>query len=285
MAIQKTLFSHVLYKTFASKWISMFQKTLFANGISYQLISGTNDIWLRDFMPVRIRNNKYVQFSLTKNYYLRKDRHKLTDPAPICKSLGIDPIVSMLNNGIPIYLDGGNVILNPSKTKAIITEKVFDDNEIPRQGLERLLKKVLEVEQVIFIPVEDGDDTGHSDGMVRFVDDHTVVANDYANIDVSQSFKDRFYSTLSDAGFKVLLVPYNPVYERFEGYWVATGCYINYLHAGTKVLLPTFDDPVNDENAIQRFGEVFGPENIIPVPSLEVSRGGGVLNCLSWECF
>ena len=68
----------------------------------------------------------------------------------------------------------------------------------PREDLTNILIDVLQVNQVIFIPVEPGDDTGHSDGMVRFVDEQTVVANDYSGIEVSRKFKDRGLRQLDD---------------------------------------------------------------------------------------
>ena len=77
-------------------------------------------------------------------------------------------------------------------------------------------------------------------------------------------------------------MPYNPVNEQIKGYWSASGCYINFLQVQDKIFLPTFDNSVNDAAAIKRFGEVFGAENVIPVPSRDVALGGGVLNCLSW---
>ncbi|MFH1161541.1 MAG: agmatine deiminase family protein [bacterium] len=263
-----------------SKFLLSFSDIFTKHGIKHQFLSGTNDIWLRDFMPIQAGTNEFVQFTLTRDYYYKRDRHKRTDPAPICKSLGIKP-TPILYNGVPVYLDGGNVIRGFGK--AIITEKVFDDNEIPRDDLENLLKESLKVEQVIFIPVEPLDETGHADGMVRWVNEHTVVANDYSRIDVPQSFRDRFYGTLGGSGLDVLRVPYQPIDEKINGYSVATGCYINFLQVGDKIFLPTFSDPVKDDEAIKRFGEIFGDANVIPVFSGEIALGGGVLNCLSWE--
>jgi agmatine deiminase len=95
---------------------------------------------------------------------------------------------------------------------------VFSDNKIPRADLTHILTEVLQVNQVVFIPVEPGDDTGHADGMVRFVNEHTVVAND-SGIEVSKRFKDRFYGVLGDSGLDVLPVPYHPVNKRVEGLW------------------------------------------------------------------
>ena len=249
-------------------------------GFKFGYLPFTNDIWLRDFMPIQVGPNQFVQFSLTKDYYYQNDRHKWTNPAPICKSLRVEPVIPTYY-GQPIYLDGGNVIRGYGK--AIITEKVFSDNRIPRENLTNILIDVLKVKQVVFIPVEPGDDTGHADGMVRFVDERTVVANDYSGIEVSKRFKDRFYGVLGDSGLDVLPVPYHPVNKRMDGLWVAIGCYINFLEADSKIFMPTFDNKVEDDNALARFEEIFGSGNVIPVPSKEVAMGGGVLNCLTWD--
>ncbi len=252
--------------------------------MEFAVLSDPKDQWLRDFMPIQTGKNQFVQFTLTKDYYLKKDRKKTTDPAPICTYLGIEPITPTYN-GLPIYLDGGNVIRGYGK--AIMTEKVFKDNGImhhtDRAAFANILKEVLRVEQVVFIPGEPYDQTKHADGMVRFVDSKTVVANDYATVNVSQRFRERFYGALSGSGLDVWPVPYHAVKDRINGYQSASGCYINCLQVGDKVFLPTFDDPENDDEAIKRFGEIFGPSNIIPVPSGEIAKGGGVLNCLSWE--
>jgi agmatine deiminase len=249
-------------------------------GSEFGYLTLTNDIWIRDFMPIQVGPAQFVQFSLTKDYYYQNDHHKWTNPAPICKSLGIDPVIPTYN-GQPIYLDGGNVIRGYGK--AIITEKVFSDNRIPRDDLTNILIDVLQVNQVVFIPVEPGDDTGHADGMVRFVDEHTVVATEYSGIEVSKKFKDRFYGTLAESGLDVLHVPYHPVNKRVDGLWVALGCYINFLMVDSKIFMPTFDNKVEDDIALVRFEEIFGSGNVIPVPSKEVAMGGGVLNCLTWE--
>jgi len=281
MMESKVYFSKLLIHQ-DSRLSSTIAEKLEDNCIAYDLLDNTNDIWIRDFMPIQFAKDEFVRFSLTKDYYLKKDQHKQTDPAPICKELGINPTFASYQ-GTPIYLDGGNVIRNFGK--AIITEKVFANKNIPRDDLAKILQELLQVEQIIFIPIETGDDTGHADGMVRFVNERTVVANDYSKVDVAQTFRNRFYGALAGNGLDVLLVPYNPVNQKINGYWAATGCYINFLQVGKKIFLPIFDDPVNDEAAFQRFGEIFGVGNIIPVPSREIALGGGVLNCLSWEIF
>lgn len=275
------LYFSALLKAQHPKFAASLEATLKDTNILYHYLNDNKDIWIKDWLPIQVAPDQFVQFSLTRDYYYKKDRHKQTDPTPICETLGIKPYIPIYNS-MPIYLDGGNIIRGYGS--AVITEKVLRDNkDIPRDTLAGFLRDVLKVDKVIFIPVEPKDDTGHSDGMVRFVDERTVVANDYSKIDVSQSFRDRFYGALAGAGLDVLLVPYNPSEERVNGYQSASGCYINFLQVGDKIFLPLFDDPVNDEAVMARFGEIFGAKNIIPVPSLELSLGGGVLNCATWE--
>jgi len=65
--------------------------------------------------------------------------------------------------------------------------------------------------------------------------------------------------------------------------WVALGCYINFLQVDHKIFMPTFDNKVEDDNALARFEEIYGSSNVIPVPSRDIAMGGGVLNCMTWE--
>lgn len=253
--------------------------TLKAHKVSFVILDKTNDIWCRDYMPIQVGKDEFAQFSLTKDYYQRKDEYLRTNPVPICRDLGIAPTVPVYRDK-PIYLDGGNVIRGFGK--AIICDKVFRDNDIPRTKLIDILTEFLRVDQVIIIPQEPEDYTGHADGAVRWLDEKTVLANDYAGAGSNKRFIDRFYGALAGSGLDVLLVPYCPVESKAYNQ-PATGCYINYLQVGEKVFLPKFEDEKNDDLAVERFSEIFGEGNVITVPSLAVAKLGGVLNCLSWE--
>jgi agmatine deiminase len=240
----------------------------------------TNDIWCRDFLPIQVGDNKFVQFSITKDYYPKRLLHQKTEPTPICKELGIET-VTPIYRGLPIYLDGGNVIRKFNKV--IITDKVFKDNDILPIELRKILKDILEVDQVIIIPKEPGEDSGHSDGMVRFVNENTVIINDYDSVGTNKRFVTKLYRTLQESGLDIIKVPYNPRLDRINGIQPSSGIYVNFLQCGDKIFLPTFDNPNVDSKSLSQFRELFGEENVIPVPSLELSLWGGILNCISWE--
>lgn len=278
--INTVFLSHLLHFDPHTDFCKRFSDALVSAGIIVNFLDYSKDFWLRDFMPVQVANDEFVQFALTKDYYRDSERHKQTDPAPICKALGIEPKIPKFD-GKPIYLDGGNVIRGYDK--AIITDKVYADNEIPRESLIRIIQDALQGKQVITIPVEPYDDTGHADGMVRFLDENTVIANDYVKAGYGKKFRDRFYGTLRDCGLDVQIVPYYPVSIRNKGLWVALGCYINFLKVKSKIFLPTFDNEAQDVEAVASFSEIFGADNVIPIPSKMIALEGGVLNCLSWE--
>lgn len=68
-------------------------------------------------------------------------------------------------------------MFSPSKEKAIISDRVFSENpEYEKSVLISELENRLEAE-IIIIPLLKSDMTGHADGVVRFVDEKTVIGN------------------------------------------------------------------------------------------------------------
>ena len=138
----------------------------------FTLFDGAKDIWARDYMPVKTKSGKYVSFRYEPSYLdgspeLRTDSRRDIVPNFDFKKL----VYSDIN------LDGGNVVFSPSKEKVIISDRVFSENHgISEAELTAKLEKLLEV-SVLIIPSLKSDMTGHADGMVRFVDENTVVTN------------------------------------------------------------------------------------------------------------
>ena len=138
--------------------------------IKYKNLNSTKDIWCRDYMPVQIDLDRFVQFRYELSYLLEDLDHQ-SDPRIVCKENKLSPQFSDIN------LDGGNIV-NWSD-RAIITDRVFDENLSYSSKIHLVseIEKFLEVE-VIIIPQINIDYTGHADGMVRFVDRNTIIGND-----------------------------------------------------------------------------------------------------------
>lgn len=240
--------------------------------VHFELLPGTNDVWARDYMPVQMQKNTFVRFDYYPDY-LETEEEKLTitDTVAVCKKIGIETLESK------IVLDGGNVV--NSGNKVIMTEKVFKENpSYSREDLIRELKGLFETDDLFFIPKQPYDYTGHADGMVRFVDDNTILINDYER--ESKTFNEKFRKAILKTGLEFHKMPYNPYESKTNE--EANGAYINYLHIGNLIILPLFDLK-EDKIAIKTFEQIFKNSTIVTINATEIAREGGVLNCISWN--
>jgi agmatine deiminase len=150
-------------------------------GIRYDVLPNTNDIWAVDYMPIQVREDHFVQFTYNPDYIGKSQQKIKTNPDEVCEALGLNPEKSS------IVIDSGNVVKH--KRKAILTTKIFKENPSYKEyDLVNEIKRLLDLDQVIIIPQEPGDSVGHSDGMVRFIDDRTVLVNKYPDNKVYQDF-------------------------------------------------------------------------------------------------
>lgn len=235
--------------------------------IKYKLLNNTKDIWLRDFMPVKTKSGKYVSFRYEPSYLANNPQLRTNFKTDIAPHFVLPVTYSNIN------LDGGNVVFSPSKTKAVITDRVFSENpEYDKNTLLLELEKLLEA-SLIIIPSLKSDMTGHADGMVRFVDENTVVANAPLS---PFGFETKVKKALQNHGIEVLDFPYFDSNSDS-----AIGCYLNFLETEQAILLPVFSVDT-DNKAVQTAKHIFH-KAIVPVNINEIAADGGLLNCISWE--
>ena len=253
----------VLYPTDAETLFA----ALAAHAVPYALLDGTNDIWLRDFMPVRTGSGKLVSFRYEPSY-LKNDPDLRTDfRKNLAPQLGLPVTYSNIN------LDGGNVVFSPSGARVLISDRVFSENpEYPSAALVRELSELLEAE-VLIIPSLKSDMTGHADGMARFLDDRTVLCNRPLS---PCGFEQKVKRSVRDYGLDAVDFPFVPT-----GRISAVGCYLNYLETEQAVFLPVFGIE-QDAEAAASAQQIFSKE-IVPVNIREIAQQGGCLNCISWE--
>ena len=251
------------YKPAADRLFSV----LSALGVAYQLIDGTRDIWLRDFMPIQIRNGGFVSFRYEPSYLEHEPELKTSFKNDLSTQFFLPVAYSGIN------LDGGNVVFSPSKEKAVISDRILTENpDYTQTGLIKTLEQQLKA-QIILIPSSKNDMTGHADGMVRFVDENTVIGN---RIPFKTGLEQRIKSVLQGYGIGTIDFPY-----YFSPKDSAVGCYLNFLETGQHIFLPVFGSAMDDK-AIASAEKIFS-KTIVPVNINEIAKEGGVLNCISWE--
>ena len=215
-----------------------------------QLLGNTKDIWLRDFMPVRTGSGRLISFRYEPSY-LEKEPHLRTDfRRDIAPWLGLPVIYTDIN------LDGGNVVYAPSCRKVIISDRVYAENpSYTPAALVRELESLLEAA-----------------GMVRFVDENTVIGND---MPAGNGLEQRIKRVLRNHGIEVIDFPYQP-----NGDTSAIGCYLNFLETEGCIFLPVFGLTM-DEKAITATRQIFG-KAVEPIRLSKIAAKGGCLNCISW---
>jgi agmatine deiminase len=247
-------------------------KQLEEQGANFKLLPRTKDIWAVDYMPIQIDADRFIQFEYRPSYLENsKLISTISDTSKICKAIGLNVIKSN------IRLDGGNV--TKFNDRVIITDRIFKENPNYEQALLlNMIKELLEVDNLYVIPAQPYDFTGHSDGMVRFLDNRTLLINDYSN--ESKSFRERFDKAIKATGLETITVPYNPYQNnKTEN---ANGDYINFLQMEGVVYLPVFNLK-EDEAVVRLFDSLFIGQKIVPINANEIANDGGVLNCISWN--
>lgn len=246
------------------------------HGVAYRFLSGTRDIWCRDYMPVRTASGKLVQFRYEPSYLkgCPEWEQSRSDAREVCRLNDITP-----DETSDINLDGGNVLL--CGDRAVISDRVFSENPNWKpDALLAELARLLEAE-IIIIPAQRDDLTGHADGMVRFINRHTLLGNCRAD-----EYKywakgigdvlERYCLTYED-------VPFFYDYKDARHPHHAIGIYVNYLEVGRLMIVPVFGVPGNkDAEALARFRELFPNRTIETIDYNEVALEGGLLNCTTW---
>lgn len=245
------------------------------HNVAFAFLNGTKDIWCRDFMPVQAPSGRLIQFRYDPSY-LRDSRYSdsRSDVRHVDDANNIKPIFSDIN------LDGGNVVMYGNK--AIITDRVFSENpDWTKETLLSELSKLLECE-ITIIPAykPDYDFTGHADGMIRFVDENTVLVNN-----LEQDFKymrDAIIKALNKANLKYINFPWFE--HKIKGNNDhAIGVYLNYLEVGDLIVMPVFGVPGNkDAEALAKLEEVFPDKTVETIDYTDIALKGGLLNCTTW---
>ncbi|TXE88418.1 hypothetical protein FPD38_03735 [Campylobacter volucris] len=149
----------------------------------------SNDIWLRDFMPL-VYKNTATSYTYDPDY-LKNYPHLKTAIKP-------------LKNHLNLILDGGNFIRKHDI--AFMCEKIFSQNStLSKENIVQTLKQSLNLKHIVFLPRLAYDRYAHSDSMIRFISKNHVLINDFS-LENAQFFE-KLNTALKD--FKVTKMSYS----------------------------------------------------------------------------
>ena len=254
-----------------SKLFSELLQTLNAHYIEVRLLDNVRDIWTRDFCPIQVSSERLVKFRYDPDY-LKNDPERKTDDGVVKSFRDIGRC-----HRSEITLDGGNIV--GSRTKAILTDKIYKENPTwKRSDLRAKIQRLLQVDHLIVVPKEPFDHFGHTDAMVRFIDEQSILVNDYSEVD--PPFGERLYKVLRRHKLEIVFLPYFAEKRITVGVASAVGCFTNFLHTEKVLVAPVYGTK-EDHVALKKLGAVFPGLPIVPLNCTDLAREGGVLNCIS----
>ena len=234
--------------------------------VEYGFLPGTKDIWVRDFMPIQIQTNHFIDYTYSPDYL--KDEHQYaTEDRNACYDF-----IGSNYQFLKLIVDGGNCI--KCGNKLILTDKIFLENKhIEKKILKESLEKAFSAE-VIFIPWDKSEPYGHADGMVRFVNPGHVVINHYKDYDVQLRTQlldilSKNFDTIDELSFGS---------DARSKSWA----HLNFLRVGDKIFVPQLAIP-SDIIAIKQIQDIYTTCKVVPVFIDGIVRKGGGLNCVTWN--
>lgn len=242
-----------------------------------EILPNTFDIWARDYMPIQITENKFIEYRYDPDYLQGNSgdietREIKTYPDIVCNLIGLQTVK------IDIIIDGGNVV--KSNNSIILTDKVVWENKrhYSEKQLIKKLHDLFEVDKVVLIPWDNECDYGHADGMLRFInEDKVLISGFYEKAD--NSFKKWILKSLEKAklDWDWLRVSENEVEDNIA--------YINFLQTKDLIIIPSLNRPEDDVagEEISKYFPVYSSKNRIDkVDMRDIVKFDGALNCITW---
>lgn len=243
-----------------------------------------NDAWCRDHGPLFVRNaqgeKEIVDF--TYNAWGGKFSPWDADDAVPSRVSGLRKLP---RHRVPKVGEGGAIEINTQGLLLTTASVWLNDNRNPgwtRAEAESCFADNLGVTETLWL--EEGligDDTdGHIDTITRFVDDQRVLTALCEKTDPNFAVLQANLERLA-ARVEVVSLPHPALMWKDGERLPAT--YANFLIMNDAVLVPTYAQGANDEEALGVIRELFTGRQVVGVPSEILIREGGSLHCLSMQ--
>ncbi|MEM8604156.1 MAG: agmatine deiminase family protein [Cyanobacteria bacterium P01_H01_bin.121] len=243
-----------------------------------------NDAWSRDTGPLFLvdGNGQRRATGFTFNGWGEKFPPYKADQllkARLCEYLDTDLYPADL------VVEGGAVVLDGQGTAITTAENILNANRNPgvsRAEVEAYFRDYLGAEQTIWLEkglVPDPITDGHVDGLCVFAAPGVVLLettddrND-PNFAICQDAKQRL-TEATDAKGRSL--------EIIELPLTSDVVHVNFYIANGGVIVPTADDPAQDDEPLAILRETFPDREVVGVSGVVLAEGGGGVHCITQQ--
>lgn len=256
-------------------------KILTRHNISHGILDHTADYWCRDYMPVQVYDNEWIQFRYHPDY-LKGQRHYET-PTEVSLRLA-ERLTGAHIRQSSLIADGGNFTFathregDKTTPVVIMTDKIFLENpELTRDAITAQLQTLLPRHKFLFLPWDNNDEKdpyGHTDGIVHPIGENRLLVNLH------------IYPKSIARKMREILESYFELVDLELSYYpINSWAYINMIQTRDVIIVPGLGLK-SDMEAFQQICRLF-PQyegHIYQIPMGQITpKYGGALNCLSWS--
>ena len=262
-------------KKYQSVWAQI-ESALTSENEIYDFVPNAADIWVRDFMPFQRHDGEFVVYRYNPDYLQGKDSRYITNCRDAFLAIGGSyALSSSICNHTNLIIDGGNMIRCTDRNGVdcvIMTTKVLYEN--PGLSHHEILLELDDIfnAEVILIPWDTEEKTGHADGMIRSLGSGKLLMNCYADMD--PNLGNAIKKALGNR-FDIQELKYGDMCR--ENSW----CHLNFLVLRNAILVPTASI-ASDKVALKQLENIIG-KKCIPISMAKIISEGGALHCISWS--
>lgn len=253
----------------------------------------SNDVWARDHGPITIyRHGRPVLLDFHFNGWGGKYPCALDDLITahlhVLGAFGAAP-----REPVNLILEGGSIETDGQGTLLTTAQCLLNPNRngLDQASLEQRLRETLGMTRFLWLRHGHlaGDDTdSHIDTLARFSDSRTILYQGCADpadphFEPLRAMAEelRGFRTADGEPYRLIELPlpaarYDEVGERLPA------GYANFLILNGAVLMPTYDDPL-DQVALERLRGCFPGREVIGIPCTTLIRQYGSLHCTSMQ--
>lgn len=251
-----------------------------------------NDTWARDHGFITVEENgQLILLDFKFNGWGEKFAAELDND--INRQLYEQQLVKgIYESHLDFVLEGGSIESDGKGTIFTTTCCLMAPHRnqpLTQQKIEQQLKEWLGAERIVWINHGSliGDDTdGHIDTLVRIAPNDTLLYigadDEHPNLLLMEQELQQL-RTIDGHPYRLLRLPMpRPIYDDGER---LPATYANYLVINGAVLVPTYNQPDLDQEAISTIGKAFPDREIIGIDCRAVIRQHGSLHCCTMQYY
>jgi len=251
-----------------------------------------DDSWTRDSGPTFIidRKGKIAGIDWEFNQW-GADYPDCEDDADFAQALlnhaGIEQFKASF------VLEGGSIHVDGDGTLITTEQCLLHPNRNPgldQEEIEQLLREFLNVHSILWLGqgLMDDETDGHVDNLACFIKPGAVLAlisndPDDENYEVLQDNLLRLKYAKDARDRKLEIVTVEQPQAKWKEEERLAQSYINFYLPNNGLVMPAFNDPERDEQALATFEKIFPLRKIIQLDAQEIVLGGGGIHCITQQ--